>query len=87
MTIGWWKTGSSTWSSNVKTKLLTIQAAATHLGVHRSFLDRRRVAGGGPRYIRLSARVIRYDPDDLDEWLAGSRRANTSEISEAHADA
>lgn len=72
---------------NKASELLTICAAADFLGVHRSFLDRRRVAGGGPRYIRLSARVIRYSPDDLEKWLAGNRRANTSEISEAGADA
>jgi predicted DNA-binding transcriptional regulator AlpA len=60
-------------------ELLTVQGAADFLGVHRSFLDRRRVLGGGPRYIRLSARVIRYAPDDLDTWLADRRQANTSD--------
>ncbi len=68
-------------------ELLTIHGAADFLGVHRSFLDRRRVAGGGPRYIRLSARVIRYAPEDLAEWLDGNRRANTSEVSEGRVDA
>ncbi len=68
-------------------ELLTIQSAAAFLGVHRSFLDRRRVAGGGPRYIRMSARVIRYASDDLDAWLASNRRANTSELSDRHPDA
>lgn len=67
--------------------LLTIEKAAETLGVHRSFLDRRRVAGGGPRYIRLSTRVIRYAAVDLDEWLVSNRRANTSEISEGQFDA
>lgn len=66
--------------------LLTIQGAAGFLGVHRSFLDRRRVAGGGPRYIRLSARVIRYAPDDLAEWLDGNRRINTSQVLEGRVD-
>lgn len=69
------------------TDLLTIQDAADYLRVHRSFLDRRRVAGGGPRYIRMSARVIRYALDDLDAWLASNRRVNTSEIADGHPDA
>lgn len=63
--------------------LLTIQDAANYLGVHRSFLDRRRVAGGGPRFIRMSARVVRYSAIDLAEWLDLHRRMNTSEPSES----
>ena len=65
-----------------KSELLNIPQAAYFLGVHRSFLDRRRVAGGGPRYIRLSARIIRYSKEDLLSWLDLSRRSNTSEIVE-----
>ncbi len=67
-------------SSN--SELLNIPQAAHFLGVHRSFLDRRRVAGGGPRYIRLSARIIRYSKEDLLSWLELSRRSNTSEVVE-----
>ncbi|WP_419755986.1 helix-turn-helix domain-containing protein [Brevundimonas sp.] len=63
-------------------ELLTIQAAADFLRVHRSFLDRRRVAGGGPQYIRMSARVIRYAAEDLERWLETNRRVNTSQAVE-----
>lgn len=63
-------------------ELLSIPEAAKFLGVHRSFLDRRRVAGGGPRFMRLSARIIRYSTQDLIAWLERSRRANTSQITE-----
>lgn len=59
--------------------LLNVRAAATRLGVHRSYLDRRRTAGGGPTFIRLSARKIAYRRGDLDAWLAGLSHASTSQ--------
>lgn len=70
----------------MENELLTTQSAAERLGVHRSFLDRRRVAGGGPRYIRLSARVVRYAVADLDIWLSQHRLLNSSQQHQEHQD-
>ncbi len=58
---------------------LPTPAAAAFLGVHRSFLDRRRTEGGGPPYIRLSARKIVYARSALDAWLADHQRTSTSD--------
>lgn len=44
-----------------------------------AFLARRRVEGGGPRYVRVSARAIRYRRRDLDQWIADRLRLTTRE--------
>ena len=56
---------------------LTVREAADHLRVSKSTLDKLRVSGGGPAYMKLGARVI-YDVADLEAWAARGRRSNTS---------
>lgn len=58
--------------------LLDVEGAAAFTGMSRSFLNKARCLGGGPRFLKLG-RSVRYDPDDLREWLAAYRRASTSE--------
>ncbi len=60
------------------TRKLSVCEAATLLGVSKSFLDKRRLDGTGPRYLKLGRRVV-YDAGDLSAWLIGSRRRHTSE--------
>lgn len=55
-------------------------AAAGRLGVTASFLRKLRRLGGGPPFYRIGS-LVRYDPADLDEWLAAQRRAPASERS------
>lgn len=38
-------------------------------GVPTEELARWRRAGTGPQYYRITARLIRYGTDDLDEWF------------------
>lgn len=59
--------------------LMPVIEAAEYLGVHRTYLDRRRTAGGGPAFIRLSARKIAYRTADLDIWLEAQLRTSTSD--------
>lgn len=58
-------------------KLRTRDAAA-YTGIAKSTLEKLRVTGGGCPYIRIG-RVVLYDPDDLDRWLASHRRRSTSD--------
>jgi Helix-turn-helix domain len=51
--------------------------AADYTGISKSSLDKLRVYGGGPPFIKVGARII-YDQVDLDAWLLGKRVANTS---------
>jgi excisionase family DNA binding protein len=60
-------------------KLRTPEAAA-YTGLAKSTLEKLRVTGDGAPYIRIG-RVVLYDPDDLDAWLAAHRRKSTSDES------
>lgn len=62
-------------------KLRTKQAAE-YCGSTESTFNKLRVSGNGPIYISLG-RVVVYDPDDLDAWLASRRRRSTSDVVEA----
>jgi hypothetical protein len=57
-------------------KLPTREAAAV-LGVSVSFLNKLRIQGGGPVFIKIGRRVL-YDPRDLEAWSDARRRTNTS---------
>jgi hypothetical protein len=57
---------------------LSVIQAATYTSLSKSSLDKLRVYGGGPLYIKVGARVV-YDRVDLDSWLVGKKVANTSQ--------
>jgi predicted DNA-binding transcriptional regulator AlpA len=57
---------------------LNVVEASDYTGLSKSSLDKLRVYGGGPPYIKVGARVI-YDRLDLDTWLIGKKVANTSQ--------
>jgi predicted DNA-binding transcriptional regulator AlpA len=56
---------------------LRVPEAAHFLGLSKSTLDKLRLTGGGPAYLRLGRRVV-YDPQDLDEWVVSRKRVSTS---------
>jgi predicted DNA-binding transcriptional regulator AlpA len=49
--------------------LLNVRQAAARLGLSKSTLDKMRIAGKGPRFIKSTDRAIRYDSADLDRWI------------------
>ena len=57
---------------------MSVHDAAAYVGISASTLNKLRVFGGGPRYLKLGRRVA-YDVRDLDTWLASKRRSSTSE--------
>jgi hypothetical protein len=58
---------------------LSVMQAASHLGVSKSWLDKKRITGGaGPPYLKLGRRVV-YDLYELEAWAATNRRHHTSE--------
>ncbi|MBY0298553.1 MAG: helix-turn-helix domain-containing protein [Methylobacterium sp.] len=59
-------------------KLLTTSQAASYLGVTKNYLERLRVFGTGPVFIK-SGRQVRYDRADLDEWRPARRCRSTSD--------
>jgi predicted DNA-binding transcriptional regulator AlpA len=57
---------------------IPVEAASKHVGLSVSTLNKLRVFGGGPVFLKLGRRVV-YDISDLDEWLASKRRRSTSD--------
>lgn len=48
--------------------LITTKQAAAYLAVAVHTLDKFRIEGRGPKYLRLG-RMIRYRASDIDRWL------------------
>ena len=63
----------------IGSELLTVKEAARHLRVSKSYLDKLRVYGGGPAFLRIGKRKILYAVSDLDAWAASRRYGSTSE--------
>ena len=60
-------------------ELLSTQQLATWLGVSEQWLEVGRSKNYGPRYERLSPRVIKYKRSDVIKWLATRSHASTAE--------
>ena len=52
-------------------ELLTVSEAARWAKVSESFLNKARLDGSGPRFLRLG-RAIRYTPSDLEAWATAA---------------
>ena len=60
--------------------LLTEKEAGKILGFSIRTLQKWRIEGQGPHFIRVSARAIRYRREDLDRWIESCVRTSTSDI-------
>lgn len=60
-------------------QLISEKEAAVFLGFTPRFLQARRIRGGGPQFVRISRRAIRYRIRDLEKWIEERMRMNTSE--------
>ena len=58
--------------------LLTVDQAATYLGLARSTLNKWRCQGEGPSFIKMG-RAVRYRTTDLEGFLEESASNSTSE--------
>ena len=62
--------------------LLKVAQAAAHVGLSESTMNKLRLTGDGPTYVKLGSRVL-YDMRDLDAWISARRRQSTSSSGEA----
>jgi predicted DNA-binding transcriptional regulator AlpA len=60
--------------------LLTESDAARYLKVTTRALQKWRYSGGGPKFVRISSRCIRYRMQDIESWLSGKLASSTSTI-------
>jgi excisionase family DNA binding protein len=58
-------------------KFLTTKEAADRVRLSESALEKKRVDGTGPVFVRLG-RAVRYEVSALDEWIAAGRHKSTS---------
>lgn len=54
------------------------EEAARYLGMSISWLNKSRMSGTGPKFIRIGGR-IRYSYDDLNAFLEEQKRRSTSQ--------
>ena len=59
-------------------RILRTPDAAVYLALAQSTLEKARLTGTGPRFVKLG-RVVGYDIQDLDAWLDERKRLSTSE--------
>ena len=64
-------------------RMMRAPAAAEYLGLSVSTLAKMRLRGDGPVYAKAGPRIVVYDADDLDAYLASRRRLSTSDTGEA----
>jgi predicted DNA-binding transcriptional regulator AlpA len=65
-------------SRDFPNRLLSVPEAARSLGLSASTLNKLRLSGDGPLYMKLGRRVL-YDLRDLEAWARERKRSHTSE--------
>jgi predicted DNA-binding transcriptional regulator AlpA len=64
--------------SDLPGRKLNVREAARFLGLSVSTLNKLRLSGNGPPYLKLGRRVL-YDLHALETWAATRKRNHTSE--------
>jgi hypothetical protein len=64
-------------------ELLTEKQAAAFMKFTCRFLQARRYRGGGPVYVRVSPKAVRYRKRDLITWAQERRQTSTADEREA----
>ncbi|MCU0881461.1 MAG: helix-turn-helix domain-containing protein [Hyphomonadaceae bacterium] len=59
--------------------LLTVEDAAARLKISKHTLNRWRVTGEGPPFVKYGPRLVRYVVATLDDWARDRLFANTSQ--------
>jgi predicted DNA-binding transcriptional regulator AlpA len=55
----------------MSSELFTVSEAARWAKVSESYLNKARLTGEGPRFVRLG-RAVRYRQEDLEAWAQGA---------------
>lgn len=55
-----------------------VKDAAAYTGFSEGYLNKLRCKGGGPVFLKRAGGAVRYDPNDLDAWLASLKRNSTA---------
>lgn len=60
------------------TRAVKTRDASEHVGLSESTLEKRRLTGDGPPFVKIG-RAVRYRICDLDAWIAAQLTQSTSE--------
>ncbi len=73
--------GAAIWleTTMYRDELLTVEDAAARLKISKHTLNRWRVTGEGPPFVKYGPRLVRYVEVALDEWARLRTRRSTSE--------
>jgi hypothetical protein len=63
----------------IREPLIDTKEAARLLDVSPGYLEHARVRGGGPPFVVVSRRRIRYRPEALAAWIAARERSSTAD--------
>jgi predicted DNA-binding transcriptional regulator AlpA len=63
--------------------LVSTKEAAVRIGLAASTLEKMRVRGDGPPYVRLTPRRVAYAVDTLDTWVRSREFTSTSQYAAA----
>lgn len=66
-------------AADIGPSLLSTAEAADALGLSERTLQDWRLRGRGPRYVRMSARAVRYRPRELARWILEHEVVSTSD--------
>ena len=61
------------------TAALDTSQASLYTGLAASTLEKKRVTGGGPKFVRYGRKAVRYLVADLDNWMANYTVSSTSQ--------
>lgn len=61
-------------------ELLTVEEAAARLKISKHTLNRWRVTGEGPPFVKYGPRLVRYIEVALLDWERGRMRRSTSDL-------
>jgi predicted DNA-binding transcriptional regulator AlpA len=59
--------------------LLRVREAAARLALSKSTLDKMRCDGRGPPFVKVTSKIVAYDPADLDRYAESRKRQGASE--------
>lgn len=62
----------------ITSRYTNTRGAAEHLACSTSYLEKCRVTGGGPRFLKIG-KSVRYKIEELDEFATAREHASTSE--------
>ncbi len=65
--------------------LINEKEAGDFLGLSDRLMQKMRQIGGGPRYVHISSRCLRYRRVDLKSWADSRMRSSTSDPGQAAA--